>query len=264
MTREAVLIDRDGHPTLRFERRLGAPLERVWHAVTDEAEMRSWFPAAVQGERKVGAPLRFPFDDDVADTFDGEVTVWEPMRVFAFTWGGEQLRIELTPDGDATHLVFTHDVPSMSEVARTGAGWHPCLDSLDALLGGPAPDPDAWKVMYPVYLQRIGPPLGVPAADGSMTWDRRHHVKPDEVDAAFADPASWGADEPFDDVACAVTGLELGTAYRVTHRRAATEPALAAQWHALLAQLDLYLAAKQLEPVDPALFLDDYRQLLSS
>ena len=263
MTNEAVLIDRDGHPTIRFERRLGAPLDRVWHAMTDEDEMRSWFPSAVQGERKVGAPLAFPFDDNVADTFEGEVTEWDPMRTFAFTWNGDEVRIELAPDGDATELVFTHELHHLSAAARTGAGWHACLANLDAHLGGPATDPDTWKTEYVAYLERMGPSLGTPAPGGSMTWERTHHVAIDELDRTFAEPASWGAPDPLGGVVCASTAEAHGTRYRITHPRAGTDPALAARWHALLVQLDMYLAAKQLIAVDADLFADDYRALLS-
>lgn len=263
MTGEAILIDRDGNPTLCFERRFRQPLERVWRAVTDEHEMRAWFPAGVVGERRVGAPLSFPFDDASVDTFEGEVTAWEPPRVFAFTWNGEQLRIELHADGDGTRLVFRH-VIDVSEAARTAAGWDACLGNLDAHLGGPPADPDTWRDAYPGYLQHMGPPLGVPGADGSMTWTRWHHVSPEDFDRGFADVASWGGDAlPQDDLAVTRSPGEHGTSYRVTHRTAGTDPALAARWHAVLTQLDMALASHQLVPVDPALFIEDYEHLLA-
>lgn len=188
MTREGILIDRDGTPTLCFERRLPADLDRAWRAVTDPDEMRSWFPSAVVGERRVGAPLSFPFEDEIADTFEGEITEWEPTRVFAFTWNGDHLRIELAPDGDATRLVFTQALQHRAEAARTGSGWHACLDSLDAHLGGPAADPDTWKTVYPRYLERMGPPLAEPTKQWSLTWERRHHVSAARVWECLTDP----------------------------------------------------------------------------
>lgn len=264
MTNDAVLIDRNGPPTIRFERRLASAPERVWRAVTDEDEMRSWFPSAVQGERKVGAPLRFPFDSNVADAFEGEVTEWAPMSVFAFTWNGDQLRIELEADGDGTKLVFTHELDHLTAAARTASGWEACLAGLDAHLGGPAAAPDLWKTAYPHYLETMGPPLGAPADDGSMTWLRRHHVSVDDFDLGFGDVAQWGGDaESHEDLACERSATEHGTEYRITHRRAGTDAALAARWHALLVQLDMYLASKQLIPVDQGLFADGYKQLLS-
>ena len=188
MTREAVLIDRDGHPTLCFERRLTAPVDRVWHAVTDPDEMRSWFPAAVIGERRVGAPLSFPFDEDPVDTFEGEVTAWDPTSVFAFTWNGDEIRIELSPDDDATRLVFTHELSNVSPAARTGAGWHACLANLDAHLGGPPADPDSWKTVYVTYLERMGPPPATPTRETSLRWERGHHVSPTRLWACLTEP----------------------------------------------------------------------------
>lgn len=193
MTREAVLIDRDGRPTLRFERSLGQPLERVWRAVTDEHEMRSWFPCAVQGERKVGAPLRFPFDEQAVDTFEGTVTAWEPMSVFAFTWNGDELRIELTDDGDSTTLVFTHALSHVSPAARTGSGWEACLADLAAHLGGPAVDPELWRRVYPVYLERMGPPAATAIPQWSMTWERGHHVSVERLWECLTDPTELRA-----------------------------------------------------------------------
>jgi uncharacterized protein YndB with AHSA1/START domain len=174
--------------TIRFERRLAAPLSRVWRAVTDPDEMQAWFPSAVVGERKEGAPLAFPFDDDVADTFEGEVTVWEPERVFAFTWNGDRLRIELAPDGDATRLVFTQTLSHMTEAARTSSGWHHCLANLDAHLGGPAPDADGWKVLYTEYLGRMGPPMATVRRQVAFEWERMHHVSPARVWECLTDP----------------------------------------------------------------------------
>jgi uncharacterized protein YndB with AHSA1/START domain len=184
--------------TIRFERRLSAPVDRVWHAVTDPDEMRSWFPSAVQGERKVGAPLRFPFDAssdsggaraNVADAFGGEVTEWDPTRVFGFTWNGDQLRIELTPEGDdATVLVFTHRVYDASIAARTGSGWHMCLANLGAHLGGPAVADDLWRTAYPEYLERMGPPTARVRSERVLTFERAHHVSPERLWECITDP----------------------------------------------------------------------------
>jgi uncharacterized protein YndB with AHSA1/START domain len=199
MTEHGTLIEIDGRPTLRFERRLAAPVERVWRAVTEEDEMRSWFPSAVQGERKVGAPLRFPFDEHVADSFDGAVLTWEPMRVFEFTWNGDVLRIELRPDGDGTTLVFTQQLYDASIAARTGSGWHLCLARLDEHLGGDAPAPEMWKDLYPAYLERMGPAIAEPAREWALRWRRAHHVSPARMWECLTDPAeleAWMASGP--------------------------------------------------------------------
>jgi hypothetical protein len=49
------------------------------------------------------------------------------------------------------------------------------------------------------------------------------------------------------------------TTYRLTHATAGDDIDTAAAWHALLLQLDMWLAAQQLVPVEPARFLPLYR-----
>jgi uncharacterized protein YndB with AHSA1/START domain len=249
--------------TIRFERRLAAGVERVWRAVTDVDEMQSWFPSRVEGERKVGAQLTFPFDDGEADTFTGEVTEWEPMRVFAFSWNGDQLRIEVAPDGDATLLVFTQTLSHLTEAARTSSGWHHCLASLDAHLRGAEPPPDdGWKELYGEYIERMGPPEGTVGDDGSVTFERTHFVSPERVSEVFADRDAWGAtDAPPAELT--VESTEFGSLYLV--RIPDADATTAARWHGLLLQLDMFMAAGQLVPDDAwQSRIPDYEKLLAS
>ncbi len=187
-TAEATLIDRDGCPTLCFERRLRAPLERVWQAVTDEDEMRSWFPGSVLGERKVGAPLQFRNDVSVPEGWEGTVSEWNPMKVFAFDWNGDDIRIELTPEGDETHLQFTHVLNHLSAAARTGAGWHACLANLDAHLLGATASAEVWRDEYPVYLELMGPPPATFTRQCALTFERSHFVTVDRMWECLTDP----------------------------------------------------------------------------
>lgn len=142
----ATLHTAGGRPVLRFERRLNHPPEKVWKAVTDPAEMAHWFPASVQTELTVGAPIRFTFGKDDIDLggryADGEIIELDPPKVYAFRWVDEVLRFELVPEGSGCRLLFTHtlsgtgsegDLPS---VARTTPGWDGCLALLAARLDG--------------------------------------------------------------------------------------------------------------------------------
>ena len=143
------LRDRDGRAVLRFERRLAHPQAKVWRAVTTPAELAHWFPAAMQYEPRTGAPITFRFAE-VEETSHGEVTELEPPRVFAFLWEGEQLRIELTPDGpDACLLVFTHSFDDRPGAASFATGWTACLDALQAALDGvPVHATGGWESMH--------------------------------------------------------------------------------------------------------------------
>jgi uncharacterized protein YndB with AHSA1/START domain len=279
MTRDGTLVTIDGRPALRFERRYAHPMARVWRAISDPAEMGAWFPSDVEGDRVVGAPLTFvddaqraaareagePTRDD-GPVFRGTVVAYDPPKVFSFTWGGELLRFELLPDGDGTILRFTQVLSHQSVAARNGSGWHMCLGALDALLGEAAGDDAGWADVYDDYVQLMGPALGVPAGDGTITWERATHVDPDRVRAVVSDPAeveAWGGTErAADPVRWDVAGTDHGTVYRLTHERIGDDADLAATWHALLIQLDMYLAAGQLVPVEPKPWIPAYESAL--
>lgn len=153
---------------LRFERRLAHPPEKVWKALTDPAELSHWFPQDVEADLRPGGKMRFAFRGGQGPPFDGEVIDFDPPRVFSYLWGTDVLRWELRPDGDGCLLVFTDIIDEQGKAARDGAGWHVCLEMLDARLGGGEPPPaDRWQQVHPGYVDRFGPEaatIGPPGA----------------------------------------------------------------------------------------------------
>ena len=66
------ILERHGDVSvLRYERRLAHPMERVWRAITEDADLAAWFPTTIEGPRRDGAPLRFSFRQGEADAFRG-------------------------------------------------------------------------------------------------------------------------------------------------------------------------------------------------
>jgi uncharacterized protein YndB with AHSA1/START domain len=86
-TTEGQLREHEGRWQLRFTRRLAHPPERVWRALTERDELAVWFPSAIEGERRVGAPLRFVFAHAGVDPIDGEMLAYDPPSLLEFTWG---------------------------------------------------------------------------------------------------------------------------------------------------------------------------------
>jgi len=286
VTTDGILITIDGRPALRFERRYRHPIERVWRAVSDPAEMGRWFPSEVKGDRAVGARLVFdddaqraadraagePTRDDGGPMFEGTVVVYDPPHVFSFTWGGELIRLELRADGDHTLLLFTQILSHRSVAARNGAGWHSCLAELDRLLDEPrredADDEDGSDGMavFDDYLDRMGPPLGTPTGDGAVTWERASHVPPERVRAVTSEPGerqAWGADgRAGDPQRWDIEATDHGSVFRLTVADIGADAERAAEWHALLVQLDMYLAAGQLIPADHSRWVAAYAAVL--
>ena len=157
----------DDRQALTFERRLAHPVDRVWRAVTEPAELAYWFPSAVSGDVTFGGTLTFEFPGGEMPTMQGEVVGLEPPRRFAFTWGDDELRIELDATDDGCVLRFTCLFSEAERASRDAAGWHVCLDLLQRHLGGAPtrspstePTPD-WRELYDDY-QRRGLPAGAP------------------------------------------------------------------------------------------------------
>ncbi|MFG1638224.1 SRPBCC family protein [Pseudonocardia alni] len=128
-----VTVDPDG-PVLRFARRYPHPIEKVWAALTEPAQMSRWFPCEVQAEMRVGGTITLTFEGGEQD--HAEITELEPPTAFGFTWADERLRWTLEPDGDGCVLRLSNTVLDPRWSANTAAGWDRCFETLAAHLGG--------------------------------------------------------------------------------------------------------------------------------
>lgn len=134
LTTDVTLDPGAGEPVLRFARRFPHPVERVWAALTEPAQMGRWFPCEVEADLRVGGllTLRFPGEEpDVA-----EITELEPPHAIAFRWAGEHLRWTVEPDGEGCVLRLANSVLDPAWTANIAAGWHRCLEALAAHLDG--------------------------------------------------------------------------------------------------------------------------------
>lgn len=188
---------------LRFERRLAHPVEKVWRAVTEPAQLSQWFPARMEMDLRVGGKIRFVFDAGEGPPSDGAILELDPPRVFAYTWGDAVLRWELRPDGHGCLLVFTHVFDDRPSAASFAAGWHICLDGLESVVAGePAGQGlDRWAKLHERYAERFGLDEGTveQAPGGWVVRFERQLTRPvDAVWAALtrADEAAAGTDEP--------------------------------------------------------------------
>lgn len=156
--KDGVLLERDGRFELRFERPIDHPVDTVWSAITEPAGLSAWFPFDVEGPRETGATLRFVFRDDEGPAFSGRMVEFTPTSAMELEWEGpETLRLELAAAGSGCVLTLINRFDEIGKAARDAAGWHECLDALEASLAGePAPE-GVWRAVHAKYVERFGP-----------------------------------------------------------------------------------------------------------
>ena len=147
--------------TVRFERMLPGPIERVWAYLTESDQRGKWLASGVM-EPRVGAAfeLRFhhsslsakkaPTPERFKNIEDGHVsqhrvTRFEPPRLLSITWGSgadgpSEVTFELTPRGDQVLLVLTHrNLADRGAMTGVAGGWHSHLTVLVERLNGREP-----------------------------------------------------------------------------------------------------------------------------
>ncbi len=136
--------------------------------LTEREALKQWFPSDVVGEWKVGAKLRFVFEDGQGEGLEesdlqGEVLSVEPPRLLEYRWGESMLRCELFAEGDGCRLVFSESFNDGSIAARNSAGWEWCLANLDFVLADAAPAPfvlGEWRAIHEGYIAKFEPLAG--------------------------------------------------------------------------------------------------------
>lgn len=150
-------IDFEGRPAVRFERSYAHPAERVRAAVSAPEGLAHWFPSRVRLEPREGGRIEFS-DDPNSPATTGTVLDFEPPHRLAFTWGGDEIHLEVAPEGEACRLTLTNVLAARNTAARNAAGWSVCLTELDRTLdglasGGPhGESAEPWKPYYDAYV----------------------------------------------------------------------------------------------------------------
>ena len=160
-------VRKDGENwTLILVRELHHPPEKVWHALTDPAQLREWAPFDADGSldavgntvqlTTVGAPT-----PHITET---TVTRADAPKLLEYNWGGFDMRWELEPFAGGTRLTLWTSI-ARQFISMGAAGWHICFDVLDHLLGGTPigrlVGPEAakfggWQRLHAEYAKQFG------------------------------------------------------------------------------------------------------------
>ena len=145
--------------TVRLERLLPGPVERVWAYLTDSKKRATWL-AAGEFELRVGGKIELVFHNeklsdeapppDAGGTggrrFEGRITRLETNKVLAHSWnwdgGDSEVTYELEPKGKDVLLTITHRLPDDRPLkVGVGGGWATHVGILEDQLKGVKPRP---------------------------------------------------------------------------------------------------------------------------
>ncbi|ASL87883.1 ATPase [Serratia marcescens] len=150
--------------TLRIQRLLPGPIERVWAYLTESDKRATWLAAGAM-KLENGAPLELEFrNSDLAGEHEpppakykqhggcvsnrGHITCLFPPRLLSFTWAEQdqgrpsEVTFELTEQGSAVLLTVTHRrLANRDEMLSVAGGWHTHLDILLDRLHDRPPQP---------------------------------------------------------------------------------------------------------------------------
>jgi len=118
------------HEPYVIERTYNAPVDKVWQALTDPAKMKHWYFDIPGFKPEVGNTTSFTAGDKTA-VYKHEFKVLEavPNKLLKHSWsypdlsGMSTLTIELTADGDKTHLKLIHE--GLESFAENGPAFMP-------------------------------------------------------------------------------------------------------------------------------------------
>ncbi|NGO75516.1 toxin-antitoxin system toxin subunit [Streptomyces sp. YC504] len=192
------LTTADGRNALVMRRRLAHPPAAVWAAVTEPKQLAQWFPSEVSVELKPGGTVGFHFPGEDGPGMTGRVTDADEPHVFAFTWGEDHLRWEITPEGEGSLLTLTHTFGDRFGGASFASGWHLCLTALGQVLDGVPVDvePDRGE-LHEAYLEQFD--LGRGEIDGTTVRFERQLLRPADgvwSELAGGAPVSEGSAVP--------------------------------------------------------------------
>ena len=157
-----------GKETIRFERLLPGPIERVWAYLTESEKRGKWLGSGPM-ELRAGGKGEFRFDhgslsptkEPTPERYKAKaggvaleirVLRCDPPRLLAMTWMGttkeggtkedSEVTFELEPKGDKVRLVVTHSrLKDRALLLGVAGGWHTHLAILADNLEGRVPRP---------------------------------------------------------------------------------------------------------------------------
>jgi uncharacterized protein YndB with AHSA1/START domain len=172
-----------GNNSIRFERLLPGPIERVWAYLVEPDKRALWLAGgpmrlATGGEVALqfhnaelsrnddSAPEKYRAIENSGNVY-GHIVACDPPYRLIFTWGdapdmtaaeSSEVDIALAVEGESVQLVLTHRRLKPQVMGSVGAGWHTHLGILGDRIDGREPRL-FWRThtaLEAEYVERIG------------------------------------------------------------------------------------------------------------
>lgn len=167
------LLDKDGvlldESTLRFERLLPGPIERIWAYLTESEKRKQWFAAGDYELKKGGkanlffqhkniskpgsaVPEQFRKMHSEGHNWEGKILEVDAPRLLTMTFGEHsEVTYELTEQANGEVLLtLTHRKLTANDMKNVGPGWHSHLAILADRLND-RHDVDFWALWLEMH-----------------------------------------------------------------------------------------------------------------
>ena len=159
--------------TLKIQRLLPGPIDRVWAYLTESELRRQWlasgampmttdspFELVWRNAELSDPPGQRPEGFPEEHRMESRITALDPPRKLAITWGvASAVSFELEPQGAEVLLTVIHSrLPDRSSLLNVSAGWHAHLDALVARMNGKPVTAlfwDVWSRLKAEYDRRL-------------------------------------------------------------------------------------------------------------
>lgn len=166
LEKDGVLLDAS---TLRFERLLPGPIERIWAYLTESEKRKQWFAAGDYELKKGGKaqlffqhkniakpgtqpPEKFRKMHDEGHQWEGKILDIDAPHMLRMTFGEHsEVTYELTEQSNGEVLLtLTHRKLTENDLKNVSPGWHAHLAVLSALLNN-RQDVDFWALWQELH-----------------------------------------------------------------------------------------------------------------
>lgn len=152
----AIINQLENGYTATFERHLLHSVEQVWPMLTENEKLKEWFSELSVDDLREGGVIKFDMQDGTFEEM--EILELEVNAILEFTWDKDIVRFELYPESEGCRLVLIEKISNITDhTPRDLAGWHVCLDVIQALLDENTIESRKaeWEKWYPKYVQAL-------------------------------------------------------------------------------------------------------------